>query len=201
MARNRDDDSDTDWDSIYDETPAPDSSEHPNTASPSAKDREAAVQPSHNNDRNSPSESSRLPDRPRPAWMNDEETPLLEAGPPPPSYTDVTRNRPYSGFRPSPIGHGNTYDMNNAASPHAPVSPHGQEAQSMSERGLIGDDESTRKSYWKKDKRSYKYRCRKLARFLFFLLILAFITVLTRTTWHDTNHDEVNSASPTVNCV
>jgi len=178
--RDQDDDSDTDWDSIYDEDTThgdtsgqSEGSTTQGDAPQSSKAREAADESRREVDMSRPGEStSQVLQTSQPLARNwvSEDTPLLDAGPPPPSYNDV------------------------AASPYRSAT---RDPQSMGDRGDEGDGGETAQinaedSPKQRASRHRLTRRRRLLKLIVLLLCVSAVAVLLGTTWHDGTHDKVS---------
>lgn len=168
-----DDSDDTDWDSMYDERPA-DGTYQPRPSSPSsAKAQEAANERSV--DTNLQESSSRPQQSPQSSapWV-DETTPLLDAGPPPPAYSDIAANRSYPG------------DNNNNAD---------QAPQSMGgETDIERNEEPTKKNRRGRPRSKF---ARKFIRSVLLLWVVASIVMLLVNIWPSATKNEVSQASCT----
>lgn len=179
MSPHNQDDSDTDWDSIYDEEPqnntlsrARSDVRSPTKAREAANERETGAGPQEASSQN------QRPPGPTPGWP-DERTPLLDAGPPPPAYSDVAANRPYAGAPVSPSSH-----------------HYGDTQQSAGEGADIDGGESGRTYPGDPVKRRRKLsRPKKVMKAIVFLLALALMIMLTFTTWRDVQHDKASDGS------
>jgi len=178
-SRDQDDDSDTDWDSIYDEdtTHGGASGQSRSTtqgdAPSSAKAREAVDESRREENISRPGESTsqarQTSQPPARSWVS-EDTPLLDAGPPPPSYNDV------------------------AASPYRSAT---RDRQSMGDRRDEGDggemgqvnDEDPLKQRGSHQRHT---RRRRLVKLIVLLLCVSAVAVLLGTTWHDKTYDKVS---------
>lgn len=183
MSPHNQDDSDTDWDSIYDEEPQNNTlSRARSDGRSSTKAREAANERDANeritgaSHQETSSQDQRLPE-PTPSWP-DERTPLLDAGPPP-AYSDVAANRPYAG---APVS--------------LPSHNYGHTQQSAGEGAEIDGGESGRTYPSDPVKRRRKLsRPKKVMKAIIFLFALALMITLTFTTWRDIQHDKASDGS------
>lgn len=181
MPSHQDDDSDdTDWDSIYDEQPAESEAgqAQPSDIS-SAKGREAATERRMGTAPRGTSSQSQQASQPTPSWVDDS-TPLLDAGPPPPSYSDVTAQRSlHSSQSMQPISYG--------AVSHEPQNMTGTRHVDGGESGGSDLDGHVKK-------RHRRWRRRKiLKKIAMIFLTFALLVTLTMTTWrHDTSSDKVS---------
>ena len=170
-----DDGSDTDWDSMYDEGPASVAPEQsPSDIPPSTKAREAVSEQRPESTQRATSSPRQQP-LPRPAteWAN-EETPLLDAGPPPPSYADVTAIRSDGSNAAAQSNRGLSLEPQSMS--HRPDHDGGETAQSST-------DGSRRR-------RKPSFR-RKLLKIAVIVLCLILIVTLAASARHDAPHNEV----------
>lgn len=220
MASQHHDDSDTDWDSAFDEEPEESSyTAHARRLrrASSAKAREAREASNENartrNETRRQTPPPRLPrDSIRAAY--DEVSPLLGSEPPPPAYADATAGRPYTGLLASSAADGNantdTPPAHPESIPGASIQGYGSisiphtDSQSERQPQSIGasarpvapeDVESGRGglSPRRKRKRSgYSIR-RILRRGALLLVLIAIIVLLASSTFNDTHDDDVRS--------
>ncbi|KAF1344087.1 hypothetical protein BDV97DRAFT_393736 [Delphinella strobiligena] len=174
MSPHNQDDSDTDWDSIYDEELQNSTLSRARSGGRSStKAREAANERETGAGPQSVSSQNQRPPEPTPSWP-DERTPLLDAGPPPPAYSDIAANRPYAGAPVSPSSH-----------------RYGHTQQSAGEGAELDGGESGRTYPSDAVKRRRKYsRPIRVLKATVFLLALVLMITLTFTTWRDIQHDE-----------
>lgn len=231
MAPQNQDDTDTDWDSAYDEEPEEydryESARNTHTQrsqrSSSAKAREASNEPTTPSN---PARTQNTPPLPRDSIRAayDEVSPLLESDPPPPAYADATAGRPYTGVLASSSADGNTdtdtHPANSRSRSSGPSQGYGsistQPSGPQSERqpestggsnGYTGtnDLESGRRVSILKVKRNGKssghHKLRILFRGALLVTLISIIALVASATFSDSDSSDVRNHGSFKRCV